>query len=114
MAKDWAVAFYASKQWQMQRAYILGRDGYTCQAPGCHDVATEVHHIVELTPENIRDPRIALGENNLTSLCHACHQRITLEDKSEQKGSFKAPRVYFDSEGYPIVGATNAGRREKK
>ncbi len=108
MAKDWAAAFYASKRWQMQRAYILGRDKYTCQAPGCHDVATEVHHIVELTPENIHDPRIALGEDNLTSLCRACHQKITKQEKrlqceqTRKRSSFSLPQVLFDADGYPL------------
>jgi 5-methylcytosine-specific restriction endonuclease McrA len=39
--------------------------------------AEEVHHIIELTPENINDPSIALNLDNLMCLCHNCHTRET-------------------------------------
>lgn len=91
MAKPFARSFYASKAWRAARAQALRRDSYTCQSCGGH--ATEVHHIVELTPENIHDPRIALGIDNLQSLCWQCHNKETI-------GVSDLPSGYvFDKDG---------------
>ena len=75
MAKEWAKAFYASKAWQDCRRQVLRRDLYTCAY--CYGRAQEVHHKIELTPSNINDPMIALNPDNLISLCHPCHTKIT-------------------------------------
>lgn len=76
MAKEWAKWFYNSPIWKNRRKEILRRDNYTCVY--CGGRATEVHHKVELTPENINDKEIALGDSNLESTCHKCHSDITL------------------------------------
>lgn len=34
-----------------------------------------VHHKTELTPENINDPEITLGWQNLELLCLECHNK---------------------------------------
>lgn len=83
MAKEFAKSFYNSKRWKQCRdAYIAYRqsvDGGLCES--CHEVPGYiVHHKVELTPENINDPDIALGFNNLKYDCHICHQK---ENKKE-------------------------------
>lgn len=102
MAEEWAVPFYNSTLWKKQRKYILQRDNFMCTEVGCHRPATEVHHIIELSKDNINDSNITLNENNLRSLCHDCHTRITSEMKS---GCFEVlPRIVFDDKGYPIVG----------
>lgn len=76
MAKQWAKAFYNSQQWKAARREALRRDHYTCRE--CLSArAEEVHHVIELTPENINDPMIALYLDNLKSLCHNCHTKIT-------------------------------------
>ena len=75
MAKEWARAFYNSKAWKQCRREVLRRDLYTCA--DCTDRASEVHHIIELTPDNIHDINIALNPDNLISLCHDCHAKIT-------------------------------------
>lgn len=75
MAKGWAKPFYKSRAWRIMRAEILRRDLYTCEECGAR--ATEVHHEIELTPENIGDPNIALNPDLLHSLCHDCHTAIT-------------------------------------
>ncbi len=46
-----------------------------CLAEGRYTPAEEVHHIKELTPENISDPRISLSLDNLVSLCRECHKK---------------------------------------
>lgn len=99
MAQGWSKQFYNSSHWQKQRIYILQRDNFMCTEPGCRRPAEEVHHIIELTEENINDLNICLNENNLRSLCGQCHKRITKEMHS--KGSI-LPRVGFDEDGYPI------------
>ena len=35
----------------------------------------EVHHKIRLTPENIKDPQVALNWNNLELLCKDCHNQ---------------------------------------
>lgn len=100
MAQPWAKSFYDSAVWQKQRTYILKRDHHTCTEPGCHNVATEVHHIVELNEQNVRDNRIALDERNLRSLCHDCHARITRDEHKQDANILE--RIAFDSNGNPI------------
>lgn len=54
----------------------MKRDKYLCQdclKAGKVKTAEEVHHITELTPDNINDPAITLSLNNLISLCKKCH-----------------------------------------
>jgi 5-methylcytosine-specific restriction endonuclease McrA len=75
MAKPWAKAFYKSKPWRSVRDEVRRRDQYTCHDCGAR--AEEVHHIIELTPENIHDPNIALNPDNLMSLCGDCHKKRT-------------------------------------
>ena len=71
MARDFAVRFYHSKAWESVREYVLMRDAYLCRM--CGAPATEVHHIIHLTPTNIDDPAVSLSEDNLISLCRECH-----------------------------------------
>ena len=53
-----------------------------------------MHHVIELTPENINDISIALNPDNLISLCHDCHTKIT------QGSTGDIQDVYiFDDEG---------------
>lgn len=54
----------------------MKRDKYICQdcrKAGKVKAAEEVHHIIELTPDNINDPAITLALDNLISLCRKCH-----------------------------------------
>ena len=71
MAREFSKAFYKSKQWTQVREAVLMRDKYLCQH--CGKPATEVHHIVHLSPANIGDMSIALNMDNLVSLCRECH-----------------------------------------
>ena len=41
---------------------------------GIYKPAKEVHHIEELTPENIYRPEISLNFDNLVALCKECHK----------------------------------------
>ena len=74
--KEWAASFYKSKAWQTCRAAYLEQQGGLCEdclAKGIYTPAEIVHHIVELTPENINDPEISLSFSNLKAVCRECH-----------------------------------------
>lgn len=43
--------------------------------PGSKDRPLEVHHKIPLTPENVKNPDIALGWDNLELLCKTCHEQ---------------------------------------
>jgi 5-methylcytosine-specific restriction endonuclease McrA len=75
MAKQWAEKFYHSIQWKRVRAEVLHANHYTCS--NCYDRGSEVHHIIELTPDNIDDENISLNPSNLKCLCGRCHKKIT-------------------------------------
>lgn len=74
--KEWAKRFYKGTAWQRTRAVVWSRDKGLCQdclKKGIIKPAHEVHHIIELTPENINDASIALNMDNLIALCKDCH-----------------------------------------
>lgn len=78
MAREFAKSFYKSKAWEQCRgAYIAHRksiDGGICES--CHEKPGRiVHHKTELTPDNINNPDITLGFNNLKYDCHECHNK---------------------------------------
>ena len=86
MARDFSKAFYKSKQWQDVRQYVLLRDFNLCVR--CGNAAEEVHHIIRLTPKNIKDPLVALNPDNLVSLCHDCHAAEHENDRTHRKKNF--------------------------
>lgn len=100
MAYDWAKPFYNSTAWKEMRILILTRDHYLCTEPGCHRTAEEVHHIEELTKDNVNDISITLNPKNLKSLCSECHKRITKQMKSKDNGILID--IVFDENGYPV------------
>lgn len=69
--REFAKAFYLSPQWRRARELIFRRDHGLCVR--CGRPGEIVHHKTHLTPENISDPEIALGEDNLELLCRDCH-----------------------------------------
>lgn len=69
--REFARAFYLSKEWRRCRAYIFKRDAGLCVK--CGRPGEVVHHKEHLTPQNISNPAIALGEDNLELLCRDCH-----------------------------------------
>lgn len=100
MAREFARQFYKSAAWQQARKLALIRDHGMCQTPGCFMPAEEVHHIIELTPNNISDPRIALNLDNLKCLCRECHMRIHRGESVE--------RYHFDAMGNMIIDEAEA------
>ena len=69
-------AFYSSHAWRKARAAYLVECGGLCEicmGKGLIEPATEVHHKIPLTAENVNDPAIALDSSNLMALCEECH-----------------------------------------
>lgn len=89
--KSWAKEFYQSKAWKAVRRYIYIRDCGLCVR--CGDPGEIAHHKEHLTQENITDPYIALGEDNLELVCRKCH---AIEHEGEQPTDSD---LMFDSEG---------------
>lgn len=96
MARDFAKQFYKSAAWRQARQQALIRDHGLCRTPGCFNPAEEVHHIVELTPENITDPNVSLNIGNLISLCRECHM------KEHRSHDMIDRRYMFDQNGNPV------------
>lgn len=103
MAKEFAKAFYKSKDWlDCRLAYIAIRmmvDGGLCER--CHKrLGYIVHHKELLTPSNISDPMVTLSHDMLEYLCKLCHDD---EHYEEIHGKEREPdRVVFDADGQPI------------
>lgn len=74
--KPYAVAFYKSKAWKTCRAAYMSKVGGLCEdclKAGRFTPAEIVHHVQEITPENIDDPSITLSFSNLRAVCRECH-----------------------------------------
>lgn len=103
MAKEFALSFYNSERWRRCRqAYIDERmliDGGKCEE--CHKrLGLIVHHRMHLTSENITDPEITLGFENLELVCKDCHDMF--EGHGLGTGGI-LPRIRFDADGQPVV-----------
>lgn len=96
MAKEWAKWFYNSDAWKSTRKAVLLACGYTCELCGGH--AEEVHHEIELTPENIRDPAATLNPQLLHPLCGNCHKLVTKRQKQKRKADCDSGYC-FDADG---------------
>lgn len=89
--QDFAKEFYLSKEWRRARAFIVTRDAGLCVK--CGAVGEIVHHKQPLTPLNIWDPEITLGESNLELLCRPCHTLAHANRLAADRA------LMFDSEG---------------
>ena len=75
--KQFAGVLYNTKKWQQMRKLVWSRDRGLCQEclkKGIIRQGEAVHHIVEITPDNVTDPNIALNPDNLVTLCRECHK----------------------------------------
>jgi len=82
--KDFAKAFYKSKEWQKCRAAYIKSVGGLCErclSRGMIVPGYIVHHKCYLTPENIQDTSITLNWDNLEYLCHDCHNNEHFSEK---------------------------------
>lgn len=67
--------FYQSNKWTKVAIYIRNKYNHICQR--CGKRGNYVHHVNPLTQEDYinRPPEKCYGENNLTLLCHNCHEK---------------------------------------
>jgi len=76
-----SAKFYNSTAWRKKRREVLAIHGGLCQDCLADDKIVEadvVDHITELKD----DASLALNNDNLKPLCHACHNKKTLSNKS--------------------------------
>jgi predicted kinase len=97
-------SFYASEAWQKFRTAIIAERGPRCQK--CSKIIANpldciLHHIKELTPENVRDVNIALNPDNVLIVCHDCH------DKVHNRFGYKAERNVYIVFGPPLAGKSS-------
>jgi 5-methylcytosine-specific restriction endonuclease McrA len=81
--------FYNSKEWKLSRQYKLASVNYRCER--CGGIAVEVHHKIPITQENIYNPSITIGRENLEAICIECHNKV--------HGRFEKSKDRFDCTG---------------
>lgn len=77
--KEFAKGFYKSTAWKNARNNYAASVGGLCEEclkKGIYRAGEIVHHVIELTPQNITDESIALNANNLKLLCRDCHGKV--------------------------------------
>nr|WP_240619077.1 HNH endonuclease signature motif containing protein [Mycobacterium intracellulare] len=70
------------------RRRILERDGHVCRAQkdGCEGTAVEVHHVIPIEAGGTNE------DDNLVSLCAACHYRYTTEQRQARADRMNAEK----------------------
>lgn len=90
MAREFAKAFYKSKEWiKCKNSYIKEVHGLCeqCERPGYI-----VHHKTHLSVKNINNPDVTLNHNNLEYVCLECHNKhhqFNREKKKATREGFK-------------------------
>ena len=72
-------SFLGSEAWQKFRMLIINQRGLKCEHCGklvAKASELTLHHIIELTPENVCDANISLNPDNVMVLHLDCHNRI--------------------------------------
>ena len=72
-------SFLGSEAWQKFRMLIINQRGLRCEQ--CGEMVARasdltLHHIIELTPENVSDAMIALNPDNIMIVHFNCHNHI--------------------------------------
>lgn len=68
---------YRTSAWKKVRCAYLSEHPVCerCKALGRIRPATQVHHRIHLTEQNVGDPNVSLNFENLESLCDECHAK---------------------------------------
>lgn len=80
---------YKSDRWHLARAIVITRANGLCER--CGHVGTELHHIIDLTIDNVDDASVSINPKNLL-LCKDCHNK-------EHHRFGKYTDYSFDAEG---------------
>lgn len=104
-------SFYASEEWQKFRIAIIIERGLRCEHCGQIVLKPEeltVHHIIELTPENVHDVMISLNPENVMLVHHECHNKI------HNRFGHRAERSIYIVFGSPLSGKNSYVRENMK
>lgn len=72
-------SFYASEKWQTFRLLTITQRGLRCKHCGQMVARAKdltLHHVIELTPENVNDATISLNPDNVLVVHNDCHNKI--------------------------------------
>lgn len=99
--EPWQRRFYKSAAWQACRRAVIDRQHGLCadclERGDCTPIA-DVHHIIELTEQNVGDPSVSLNPDNCVGLCKECHNMRHERGFAHRQAS---SRVWFDEDGVP-------------
>lgn len=103
-------AFYTSEEWRIFRMMIIIERGLRCEK--CGQLATKpgdltVHHKIELTLGNYKDPAIAFNPDNV----EVVHSKTCHNEEHTRTGANRE-RVVFLVYGPPLSGKRTHVRRE--
>ena len=76
--KAFSAEFYNSTAWKNCRAAYMEKVGGLCEdclSVGLYNRAEIVHHMIEVTPKTINNPKVTLNFDNLRALCRECHAK---------------------------------------
>lgn len=80
MARAVDISFYKAKRWKdCRKAYLQANplcERCLAKVPAEYNASKYVHHVTELNADNVNDPKIAYGFDNLQALCFSCHEEI--------------------------------------
>ncbi|MDB8986952.1 HNH endonuclease signature motif containing protein [Parabacteroides merdae] len=103
-------SFYSTDEWKDFRKNIITERGNKCTECGKDiliDKQLHVHHIKELTQENVNDYMISMNPDNVRVVCHECHNKI-----HERFGyGYGNRKRKFDRDVYIIYGPPLAGKK---
>lgn len=105
MAEQWAIGFYTSSEWRKFRKAIILQRGGRCEKCGkgiMDESHMIIHHIKEITPENIMQPNVTLNPDNVLLVCNDCHNII----HHRYKGAGTGKRHIYIVYGAPCSGKT--------
>jgi len=93
--------FYASDAWRNFRLMVIAERGLICQH--CDERVARadqvtLHHIIELTLDNVIDAMISLNPDNVLLVHHSCHNTI------HKHGQYKMERGAYLIFGPPLAG----------
>lgn len=97
-------SFYASTPYKNFRNIIILQRGVRCEKCGvipARSSLLHLHHVTELTPENIHDATITLNPERVLLLCHDCH-----DAEHKRFGQTPGKRVFIVY-GPPCSGKTS-------
>lgn len=108
--KDYARAFYASKEWRKLSRLYMESKHYLCER--CGGVGSICHHRQYITPHNINDPSITLNMDNLECLCQDCHNREHTK-RNTDNDSFdfdQSGNIVRSAKTFIVCGAPGSGK----